>query len=151
MVGHQREKGRGATEAAGAVDRGFRGRSQNHVGGVERGAARATDSRIDRAPRFWDVAVMTSLHKLLIVALLAVGAMLLAPAAQAQRLTIEIGDRPYYTRGASYWDGDVQYYWAPGHWGPRHRWVRGHYVRRTTPLRRLHREHRAVHRAIFGR
>ncbi|MEO5721815.1 MAG: hypothetical protein ABIR71_10135 [Chthoniobacterales bacterium] len=98
---------------------------------------------------------MKSLPKFLIVAVLAAGATLLAPEAQAQRVTIEIGDRPYYTRGPGYWNGGVQYYWVPGHWGPRHHWVRGRYVRRGNAVRRAERGHRKVHRnvhrAIFGR
>lgn len=94
---------------------------------------------------------MKSLHKFLVVAVLAAGAALLAPEAQAQRITIAIGDRPYYTRGPSYWHRGVRYVWVPGHWGSRHHWVRGHYVRRKSPVRRLHRKHRKLHRAIFGR
>lgn len=87
---------------------------------------------------------MKSLHKLIITAVLAASAALLAPEAKAQLFSIEIGDRPYYTRGASYWDGDVQYYWVPGHWGSRHHWVRGHYVARNNAVLRLHRRHRVL-------
>lgn len=94
---------------------------------------------------------MKSFQKFIIAAVLLAGAALLVPETQAQRVTISIGDRPYYTRGPSYWDGGVQYYWVPGHRGPRGRWTRGHYVRRKSPLNRLHRKHRKVHRAIFGR
>ncbi|HEX8280751.1 MAG TPA: hypothetical protein VF551_05205, partial [Chthoniobacterales bacterium] len=71
-----------------------------------------------------------------------------------QRITIAIGDRPYYTRGPSYWDNDVRYVWIPGHWNAnRTRWVRGHYVARERrhPLQRLHRRHRAHREMLFGR
>jgi len=46
-------------------------------------------------------------------------------------VTVEIGDRPYYTRGPGYWAGGVYYVWRPGHWAWRHGqkvWIRGHYV-----------------------
>ena len=104
-------------------------------------ATRALESTIDLSKSFWKIGVMKSLHKLLIVAVLAASAALLAPEARAQLLSIEIGDRPYYTHGASYWNGDVQYYWAPGHWSSRHHWVRGHYVARRNAGLRLHRRH----------
>lgn len=38
-------------------------------------------------------------------------------------------DKPYYTHGASYWNGDTQMIWRPGSmsiWG--HRWIHGIYV-----------------------
>jgi hypothetical protein len=46
-------------------------------------------------------------------------------------VTVEIGDRPYYTRGAGYYVGRSYYVWRPGHWARRHGqrvWVHGHYV-----------------------
>ena len=46
-------------------------------------------------------------------------------------VTVEIGDRPYYTRGPGYYVGRSYYVWRPGHWSRRngHRvWVHGHYV-----------------------
>ena len=46
-------------------------------------------------------------------------------------VTVEIGDRAYYTRGPGYWAGRVYYVWRPGHWGWRHGrrvWIHGHYV-----------------------
>lgn len=46
-------------------------------------------------------------------------------------VTVEIGDRPYYTRGAGYYVGRTYYVWKPGHWAARHGqrvWVHGHYV-----------------------
>jgi hypothetical protein len=45
-------------------------------------------------------------------------------------VTVEIGDRPYYTRGAGYYVGQAYYVWVPGHWSRRHPrvWIHGHYV-----------------------
>jgi len=46
-------------------------------------------------------------------------------------VTVEIGDRPYYTRGPGYYVGRSYYVWRPGHWARRHGqrvWVHGHYV-----------------------
>lgn len=51
----------------------------------------------------------------------------------AGNVTVEIGDRPYYNRGAGYYVGHDYYVWRPGHWrkvnGSR-RWVHGQYVMR---------------------
>jgi hypothetical protein len=101
---------------------------------------------------------MTIHRKLLIGALLVASAIVPVSTASAQRIHIEIGDRPYYTRGPYYWHNDVRYVWVPGHWrGPRRNghWVRGRYVARErrrgiNPLRRLERRHN-IHRArLFG-
>ena len=46
-------------------------------------------------------------------------------------VTVEIGDRPYYTRGAGYYVGRSYYVWRPGHWANRYGrrvWIHGHYV-----------------------
>ena len=46
-------------------------------------------------------------------------------------VTIAVGDRPYYTRGAGYYVGRSYYVWKPGHWAWRRGtrvWVHGHYV-----------------------
>jgi hypothetical protein len=46
-------------------------------------------------------------------------------------VTVEIGDRPYYTRGAGYYVGRSYYVWRPGHWarrGGQRVWIHGHYV-----------------------
>jgi hypothetical protein len=46
-------------------------------------------------------------------------------------VTVEIGDRPYYTRGAGYYVGHSYYVWRPGHWANRYGrrvWIHGHYV-----------------------
>lgn len=65
--------------------------------------------------------------KLMLVAIL--GASILLPVAvQAAGLSVQIGDRPYYTHGARYWDRDNEMIWMPGHMS-RRGWVHGHYVR----------------------
>jgi hypothetical protein len=46
-------------------------------------------------------------------------------------VTVEVGDRPYYTHGPGYYVGRTYYVWRPGHWGWRNGnriWIRGHYV-----------------------
>ena len=46
-------------------------------------------------------------------------------------VTVEIGDRPYYNRGAGYYVGRSYYVWRPGHWtwrGGQRVWIHGHYV-----------------------
>src|SRR5689334_13686194 len=48
-------------------------------------------------------------------------------------VAIEVGDRPYYTRGPGYYVGSHYYVWRPGHWRHHHGrrvWVHGHYVLR---------------------
>ena len=48
-------------------------------------------------------------------------------------VSIEVGDRPYYTRGPGYYVGRTYYVWRPGHWVYSHGrriWVHGHYVLR---------------------
>jgi hypothetical protein len=46
-------------------------------------------------------------------------------------VTVEIGDRPYYNRGAGYYVGHAYYVWVPGHWSRHHHvWIHGHYVLR---------------------
>jgi hypothetical protein len=65
----------------------------------------------------------------LLIALLIAGAALVPAATNAQHLSIEVGDRPYYTHGAEYTRGGRRYVWVPGHWSPRgHVWIHGHYV-----------------------
>ena len=67
--------------------------------------------------------------KLLLVAL--IGTSILVPVAvQAQGISIELGDRPYYRHGPHYWAGDYQMVWVPGHRSASgHHWIHGHYVR----------------------
>jgi WXXGXW repeat (2 copies) len=48
-------------------------------------------------------------------------------------VVVEIGDRPYYTRGPGYYVGRSYYVWRPGHWAVRNGqriWIHGHYVLR---------------------
>ena len=65
--------------------------------------------------------------KLLLIAMVATS--ILVPAAvRAQGISIELGDRPYYSHGPRYWAGDYQMIWVPGH-RSRGGWVHGHYIR----------------------
>jgi len=69
---------------------------------------------------------------ILLAALVFAGAMT-PKNAEAFRIDIAIGDRPYYTHGPWYWNHGVRWYWIPGHWGWRHHlqvWVQGHYAPR---------------------
>ncbi|MFZ1219196.1 MAG: hypothetical protein WAO00_07880 [Chthoniobacterales bacterium] len=51
-------------------------------------------------------------------------------ALKAQGLRIEIGDKPYYSHGPRYWEGEWEMIWVPGHWSEHgHHWVHGHYKR----------------------
>ena len=46
-------------------------------------------------------------------------------------VTVEVGDRPYYSHGAGYYVGRTYYVWKPGHWASRNGqrvWIHGHYV-----------------------
>jgi hypothetical protein len=52
-------------------------------------------------------------------------------AAYPGSVRVEVGDRPYYTRGAGYYVGRTYYVWKPGHWASRNGrkvWIHGHYV-----------------------
>ena len=74
---------------------------------------------------------MTTYKKILIIALAAASALVVVPTTKAQHISVEIGDRGYYTHGPSYWHNGAQLYWVPGHWGHHHHWIHGHYVRRS--------------------
>jgi len=72
-------------------------------------------------------------HKLalLLGALLFVGGVIAPTPAQAAGISIEIGDRPYYSHGPYYWEHGVRWYWVPGHWRWHHGrkvFVHGHYT-----------------------
>lgn len=67
-------------------------------------------------------------NKLLLLAVITTS-FLLPSAVRAIGLTIELGDRPYYTHGARYQSGDYQMIWAPGHMSRSHHWIHGKYVR----------------------
>jgi hypothetical protein len=71
--------------------------------------------------------------KLLLVAIL-LASLGLPTAVEAIGLSISVGDRPYYTRGDRYYNGDYQYVWVPGH-RSHGVWIHGHY------RRGLHRRH----------
>jgi len=46
-------------------------------------------------------------------------------------VSIAVGDRPYYTRGAGYWVGPHYYGWRHGYWDRDHGrrvWVHGRYM-----------------------
>jgi hypothetical protein len=67
-------------------------------------------------------------NKLLLVAIIATS--ILIPAAlRADGVSIQIGDRPFYSHGPRYWDGDYAMIWVPGHMSPGHHWIHGQYVR----------------------
>jgi hypothetical protein len=62
--------------------------------------------------------------------IMGVAALLIAcVVARGAEITVEVGDRPYYTEGRSYWDSGYEYVWGPGHWGPHHHWVHGAYAK----------------------
>jgi hypothetical protein len=65
--------------------------------------------------------------KLLLVALVAT-CVILPAAVQAQGISIQLGDRPYYHHGPRYWQGEYEMVWVPGHM-EHHHWVHGRYVR----------------------
>jgi hypothetical protein len=65
--------------------------------------------------------------KLLLIAMVA-SSILVPAAVRAQGISIELGDRPFYSHGARYWEGDYEMIWVPGHRTYRG-WVHGHYVR----------------------
>jgi hypothetical protein len=66
----------------------------------------------------------------LLGALVCAGAMV-PKSAEALRIDIAIGDRPYYKHGPWYWHGRVKWYWIPGHWRHHHHvWIPGHYAPR---------------------
>lgn len=55
----------------------------------------------------------------------------LVSTANAARISIAIGDRPYYVHGPNYYVGPVRYVWVPGHftWRHHHRvWIHGYYA-----------------------
>jgi hypothetical protein len=67
-----------------------------------------------------------------------------SPCARAISIDIEVGDRPYYTEGPSYWDSGYEYVWVPGHWGEHHRWVHGAYTKHGEFVKEHAREHHKV-------
>ncbi|MFL6531091.1 MAG: hypothetical protein ACJ8HQ_08020 [Chthoniobacterales bacterium] len=74
-------------------------------------------------------------YRLLIAAAVAASSLLpiAATTTQAQHLSVEIGDRPYYNRGPYYLEHGHRWDWVPGHWSYRHHqrvWIHGHYANR---------------------
>ena len=68
-------------------------------------------------------------NKLLLVAIIATS-ILLPAAVRADRIEIKVGDRPFYSHGARYWEGDYEMVWVPGHMSRSgHHWIHGQYVR----------------------
>src|ERR1700730_1377579 len=61
------------------------------------------------------VTTMKTKLTVLTVALLSV-CLLMRPSAMAIGISIELGDRPYYTEGPTYWDDGYLWVWVPGHW-----------------------------------
>jgi hypothetical protein len=69
------------------------------------------------------------MKKLILLLIVCLGG-LVAPGVNAQSISINIGDRPYYNHGPGYWYGRTYYVWVPGHWKYRYGhkyWVHGHY------------------------
>ena len=81
-------------------------------------------------------------HKLALLLAVVLFAGAFVPATtQAVGFSISIGDRPYYTHGAYYWDSGERWYWVSGHWvwSHHHRiWVHGYYVPRHHYYRYYH-------------
>ncbi len=71
---------------------------------------------------------MKTYHKMLLTILLAIAG-LIPTATSYAGIHIEVGDRGFFNRGNFYVEGGNRYVWVPGHWGPRHRWIHGHYRR----------------------
>lgn len=70
------------------------------------------------------------IKKILLFVAIAVTSVTFGSIAQAQRLRIELGDRPFYSHGPRYWEGDYEMIWIPGHWSEHgHHWIHGHYRR----------------------
>jgi len=70
------------------------------------------------------------IKKLMLLVAIAVASATLGTAVQAAGINIEIGDRPYYSHGPRYWEGEYEMIWVPGHWSEHgHHWVHGHYRR----------------------
>ena len=67
-------------------------------------------------------------NKLLLVAIIT-ASILLPAAVGAQGISIQVGDRPFYTHGARYWDSDYEMVWVPGHMSRHGHWIHGQYVR----------------------
>jgi hypothetical protein len=70
------------------------------------------------------------IKKLLLLVAICVTSFTFGGALKAEGLRIELGDRPYYSHGPRYWEGDYEMIWVPGHWSEHgHHWIHGHYIR----------------------
>ena len=65
----------------------------------------------------------------MLIAAVAAASLTFGGAVQAQGIRIEIGDRPYYSHGPRYWEGNYQMIWVPGHRSRSGQWIHGHYRR----------------------
>lgn len=73
---------------------------------------------------------MNTYRKILIALFLMVSALVPVANTYAQHITVEVGDRPYYSHGPGYWEGGHKLVWVPGHWNYHHtHWIHGHYRR----------------------
>lgn len=78
----------------------------------------------------------------ILTAILMAICMLVRPSIYGQGVSIEVGDRPYYVYGPSYWDRGYEYTWAPGRWDEHHKWVHGTYTRHGEFVREHERDRR---------
>ena len=70
------------------------------------------------------------IKKLLLLVAIGVTSLTFGSAVQAAGISIELGDRPYYSHGPRYYEGDWEMIWIPGHWSDHgHHWIHGHYRR----------------------
>ena len=69
------------------------------------------------------------IKKTLLLLVAIVAGVLLPAAVRADGISIQIGDRPFYTHGARYWDSDYEMVWVPGHMSRHGHWIHGQYVR----------------------
>ncbi len=73
---------------------------------------------------------MRTFQKFLVVLFLMVSAVVPMANTYAQHITVEIGDRGYYTHGPEYRRYGHRWVWVPGHWNRYHtHWIHGHYRR----------------------
>lgn len=73
---------------------------------------------------------------LLLIAIAATG--VIFPTVVQAGLRIELGDRPFFSHGDRYWEGDYEMIWIAGHWSEHgHHWIHGHYNR----IQHRHRVH----------
>lgn len=70
------------------------------------------------------------MKKLLLLVAIGVTSFTFGTTVKAAGISIEIGDRPYYSHGPRYWDNEWEMIWVPGHWSDHgHHWIHGHYRR----------------------